>query len=501
MEELTGLDARFLYSETPTAHMHTMKVVIVDVDGRAEALTPDLLAAGLAERLDRMPGFRRRAVPVPHLISHPVWVEEPFDPADHIVWRQVDPPGDRKSLASLVAEIAAIPLRRDRPLWELTVVEGLADGRLAFIVKLHHALADGVAAAAMLENVFQGDDALVVAEPARPEAVPDAQSLSRNALRNRARRVIQIPGLAMRTTVGLVTALRAGRNRTVRTPGPFSGPRSSLNVSISDERTFAVTDVSMADIKAIRTAHGVTVNDVFLAICGGALRRYVSESANKRGGLVAGVLIGGAPGEGVRLSGNHLDHMFVAIRTDLDDPVERLHAISEGSAAARAGRAALGTQLFEERAGHTPPALYPMAIRLWASTRLANRLRPPLNLITSNVAGPRTTLELDGGVVSELWSVGPILEGIGLNVTAWSYDGVLRISALGCPESLPDPWVLMAHIDDAVDELVATAGGNVPETVVPESDAPNTDISAANVPETDVSATTDPEEPIAATNS
>jgi hypothetical protein len=158
----------------------------------------------------------------------------------------------------------------------------------------------------------------------------------------------------------------------------------------------------------------------------------------------------------IRLSGNHLDHMLVSIRTDLDDPVERLRAISEGSKAARAGRAALGSKLFEERAAHTPPGLYRMAIRLWASSRLANRMRPPLNLIASNVAGPRTTLELDGGVVSELWSVGPILEGIGLNLTAWSYDGTLRISALGCPESLPDPWALVARLDDAVAELLAT---------------------------------------------
>lgn len=493
MEELTGLDARFLYSETPTAHMHTMKVVVVDVAGRAETLTPDLLAAGLAERLDRMPGFRRRAVPVPHLISHPVWVEERFDPADHIIWRRVNPPGDRKSLAALVAEIAEIPLRRDRPLWELTVIEGLADGRLAFIVKLHHALADGVAAAAMLENVFQVDDALAVVEPPNPERLPDPRQLSRNALRNRVRRVMQIPGLAVRTTVGLVTALRAGRNNKVRTPGPFSGPRSSLNISISDKRTFAVTDVSMADIKAIRATHGVTVNDVFLAICGGALRNHLSESAREHGGLVAGVLIGGAPGKGVRLSGNHLDNMFVAIRTDLDDPVERLHAIAEGSAVAKAGRAALGPHLFEERAEHTPPTLYPMAIRLWASTRLANRLRPPLNLITSNVVGPRTTLELDGGVVSELWSVGPILEGIGLNLTAWSYDGVLRISALGCPESLPDPWALMARIDDAVAELLATTDLDVPAT-----DAPKPEVRVVDVPRTDVPVTTDLEETVVA---
>ncbi len=161
---------------------------------------------------------------------------------------------------------------------------------------------------------------------------------------------------------------------------------------------------------------------------------------------MAGVPIG-TPGDRARLMGNHLDHMLVGLRTDLEDPIARLDAIAAGSTAARAERAALGPGLFEDRAGHTPPVLYPLAIRLWAATRLANRLRPPLNLIVSNVAGPRSPLRLEGGVVSELWSVGPILEGIGLNLTAWSYDGVLRVSALGCPESLPDPWLLVTRID------------------------------------------------------
>jgi WS/DGAT/MGAT family acyltransferase len=456
MEELTGLDARFLYSETPTAHMHTMKVVVVDVDGRTEALTPASLAAAIAERLDRMPGLRRRVLPVPHNISHPVWIEAPFDPADHIRWCRAAPPGDRVALATLVAQIAGAPLPRHRPLWELLVVEGLADGRIAFVVKLHHALADGVAAAAMLENVFQGDVDRVVVEPARPESVPTPVDLSRLAWRNRLARVRRLPAMVGRNVGGLASVRRARRSHAVRPPTLFSEPRTALNVSLSDQRTYAVTDLPMRAVLDIRSHQGVTVNDVFLAICGGALRRHLGPPPVGRKGLVAGVPIG-APGDGARLTGNHLDHMLVALRTDLEDPVDRLHAIAAGSAAARAERAALGLGLFEDRAGHTPPGLYPMAIRLWASSRLANRLRPPLHLITSNVAGPLSTLRLDGGVVAELWSVGPILEGIGLNLTAWSYDGVLRVSALGCPESLPEPWALMGAIDEALAELAAAS--------------------------------------------
>lgn len=453
MEELTGLDARFLYSETPTAHMHTIKVLVVDVDGRAEPLTPETLANALAERLDRMPGFRRRVVSPRHPISHPVWIETPLELADHIRWCRLDAPGDRVKLAAEVAEIAGTPLRRDRPLWEIVVVQGLAEGKLAFVVKLHHALADGVAAAAMLLNVFEGDAQHAVIESAHPETVPSPGLLNRFAWRNRIRRVGRLPGLAARNIIGLVSVGRFRHGGGTHPPTLFSGPRSSINVSLSDRRTFAVTDLPMGAVREICGRQKATVNDVFLAVCGGALRRHLGSDAAAGRGLVAGVPIG-TPGDRARLTGNHLDHMLVGLRTDLEDPIARLDAIAAGSTAAMAERAALGPGLFEDRAGHTPPVLYPLAIRLWAATRLANRLRPPLNLIVSNVAGPRYPLRLEGGVVSELWSVGPILEGIGLNLTAWSYDGVLHVSALGCPESLPDPWRLMTHIDAALAELV-----------------------------------------------
>jgi WS/DGAT/MGAT family acyltransferase len=435
--------------------MHTIKVLIVDVTARAEELTPATLATFIAERLDRMPGFRRRPVSSRHHISHPVWVETHFDPADHIRWCTLEPPGDRRALAELVGRIAGTPLSRERPLWELTAVDGLDGGQLAFVVKLHHALADGLAAAAMLDNVFQADADLAIVQPARPEPPPSPRHLSQLAWRNRLHRVSRLPALAGHNIGALRSARAVRRQQEVRPPSLFSAPRSALNRSLTPERTFAVTDLPMSTILTVRSNHGVTVNDVFLAVCGAALRRHLgADSPAGRKGLVAGVPIG-VHTDAIRLSGNRLDHMLVALCTDIDDPVARLHAIARSSSASRSTREALGQELFERRADHTPPGLYPLVIRLWAATHLADRLRPPLSLIASNVAGPRQPLELEGGVVTELWSVGPILEGIGLNLTAWSYNGVLRVSALGCPRTLPDPWVLLDHFDEALAELAA----------------------------------------------
>ena len=466
MEEMTGLDARFLYSETPTAHMHTMKIAVVDVSGRDRPLTPTLFVDLLTASLDRMPGLRRRVVEIPHRLGHPVWVEDPdLDVPRHIRWRVARPPGDDRELARIVAEVAAIPLPRDHPLWELTVVEGLTDDRMAFVVKVHHAVADGGAAVAMLENAFLTtgqppgphlDEPMdqQTGSPAVPEPLPSRRDLYACAAQSRARRLRDLPDFVRRTGSGLVAARRTRHDIHHPLPHAFSSPRTSLNVSLDPQRTFAMTTLALGDLLAVKRAAGVSLNDVFVAICGGGLRRYLL----RRGELPATSLVAGIPlathVAEHRLTGNHVDNLYLAVGTDEADPSARLQAIHRAATDARKVREALGPELFEYRAGLTPPHLYPLGLRLWARTRLADHLRPPINLVASNVAGPRQPLALDGGVLTALYSVGPILEGIGLNITAWSYVDALQISLLGCPSSLPDPWELAEDLRTALVELV-----------------------------------------------
>ena len=456
MRVMSGLDARFLFSETSAAHMHTIKVAVVDVSARAEDLTPERLLAAVGARLERMPLLRQRVVPVPHGLGNPVVIDDPdFDLSRHIRLESLPGPGGIRELDALVARIAAVPLPRDRPLWELTAVAGLADGQVGFVAKIHHALADGTAAVALLTNVFVSDDEDAVVEAFQPEPPPSRRSLYGSAAREVAKAVGSIPGFAGRTVTGLRHVRTGRRDQDTPVLGPFAGPRTPFNVSLTPDRTFATFTLPIAAMNSAKLAAGASLNDVFLAVCAGGIRRYL----DRMGELPATSLVASVPVATLtqehRLGGNHVDNMFLPLHTDVANGAERVRAIHASAAAARRDRIALGTELFEQRAGLVPPALYAATMRSWATTRLANHVRPPLNLVASSVPGPKTPLELDGGVITALYSSGPILEGIGLNITAWSYVDTMYVSVLGCSRSLPDPHLLA---DDAVAELSELAG-------------------------------------------
>ncbi len=346
-----------------------------------------------------------------------------------------------------MAEIAEVALPRDRPLWELTVVEGLREDRIAFVMKLHHSLADGGAAVALLENAFVAAEHDAVMEAFDPEPLPSDRDLYRSAAATAAHGVAALPGLVGRTISGVRDARTARRAESTPILGPFAGPRSSFNVSLTPDRTFSTLTLPIAALIAAKQAAGASLNDVFLALCGGGVRRYLHHSgALPEASLVASVPMATRTG-GPRLGGNHVDNLFIALRSDLADPVARVRAVHQSTAAARRVRAALGPELFEDRAAIVPPSLHALLPKLAAATRIANRVRPPLNLVTSCVRGPRTPLELEGGVVTSLYSSGPILEGIGLNITAWTYVDTMYVSILGCSASLPDPSLLAEDME------------------------------------------------------
>jgi diacylglycerol O-acyltransferase len=465
VERLSGLDASFLYNETPTLHMHTLKFTVLDVSTVPGGYDFTRFRDELERRLHLLPPFRRRVVEVPGGLHHPVWIEDPdFDLDYHVRRVGVPPPGRRREMDEVIAEIASWPLDRSRPLWEIWMLEGLDDGKVGFLAKMHHSLADGVAAAALLANVMapSADDVDPPAptEPWQPEPEPPRWRILVDAVLALVRDIGRLPSL-LRRTLGRVRAVAAHRKSAeVATPRPIvDTPRTPFNGALTPHRSFATATLSLDDVKSVRRAFDVTVNDVVLGIVAGSLRAWlIARGALPDRPLVAGVPVStDDPGEISRLGGNKVSNLFTSLRTDLDDPVARLRAIHEVTSAAKVVHNLLGADTLADWSEYTPPRPYAWFMRWYGRHRLADRHRPPINCVVSNVPGPREPLFVAGARMEGIYSVGPILEGIGLNVTVWSYLDQLNVGVIACREHIADPHEITDGMATALDDLVRLA--------------------------------------------
>ncbi|BBH17439.1 diacylglycerol O-acyltransferase [Nocardioides baekrokdamisoli] len=459
---MTGVDAGFLYMETPTTHMHTLKIAIVEA---SSGMTYDRLVAGTLARLDRLPPMRRRIVPIPGALNHPVMItQRKIDPTRHFFHHQVGGGGSMADLEQLIGEIASVPLDRSVPLWEIHLCEGLATGETAVVCKLHHALADGIAANALLANVMDLSSSeirrAVFTDTEEGQDLPDRGFLMRGAVRDAARQAPSLLGLVRRTVAALFGVVKLRRSSTSKVPMPIKdAPRVSFNGPLTARRSFATVSLPLASLKDVRSAHAAdceaTLNDVVLAVISGALRRWLEhQGEHPRASLTAGVPVGLDPRDSdPRLFGNNVSNMFTTLATDIDDPVERLRTIAETTRAAKAISAQLGSS-FGDWSQFAMPG--PFAAFMRAYTRLRGaRLHPaPFSVIASNVPGPRERVKVGGAMFSDVFSVGPLIEGVGLNVTVWSYIDRMNFSLLACPDLLPDVYVLAGFFPAALAELM-----------------------------------------------
>ena len=283
MQRLTGLDAVFLYMETPNNHMHVASTGIFDPSTVPEGYSFEGVRDLVRDRLSLLPPFRRRLVTIPFQLHHPLWIEDPdFDLDYHVRRAALPAPGGQRELAEFAAEVMGRPLDRSRPLWEMYVVEGLEHGLIACITKTHHAAIDGVSGAELTANLLDlAPEPAPVPEPEtpwKPDKVPSDLELVGYAAASLARQPILGFKAARRTVETVLNTRRRNRQPDVKPPpGFFSAPRTSLNVSISPRRLFAFTEVTLDDIKMVKNALGGTVNDVVLALCSGALRAYFKD--------------------------------------------------------------------------------------------------------------------------------------------------------------------------------------------------------------------------------
>lgn len=460
---MTGADAGFLYMETPTAHMHTLKIAVVE---GSSGMTFERLVAGTLDRLDRLPPLRRRIVPIPGALNHPVLVtQRTIDPARHFFRHDVGGTGSMADLEQAIGKIAGTALDRGVPLWEMHLCEGLANGDVAVVCKLHHALADGVAANALLANVMNITSpeirAAVVTDTEEGQDLPDKGFLVTRALRDAITQAAILPGLLRRTLLAVIGVLKLRRSNTSHVPMPIKdAPRVSFNGPLSPRRSFATASLPLSTFKDVRRAREAdtqaTLNDVVLAVISGALRLWLQHHGeHPRASLTAGVPVGLDPRDGdPRLLGNNLSNMFTTLATDIDDPAERLRVIAHTAREAKAINASIGTS-FADWSQFAMPGPVAAFMRGYGRIRGARLHRAPFSVIASNVPGPREQVKIGGATFRDLFSVGPLIEGVGLNITVWSYIDRMNFSLLACPDLLPDVNVLAGFFPAALAELLS----------------------------------------------
>lgn len=463
MERLSGMDAFFLYLETPTQHMHVTLCAVLDPG--AGGYDFERVRDHIAGRVHLIPPFRRRLVPVPLRLHHPLWVDDPdFDIANHVHAAALPAPGGDPELADFTAQVAGVPLDRTRPLWEIWLVEGLAGDRFALIAKVHHSAVDGVSGVEQLVTLFDLEPTGGVVEPPirlRPDELPSDLEMVTYAAVSRALNVLDLPSLLTRTSRSLL-AVRQKRADPTATAGgtPTVAPRTSINGRINARRTVAFARTSLDDIKKHKAVvPGATVNDVILSVCAGALRRYLGEHHELPSQpLMAGCPINVRTADQQGHADNRVSAMFVPLRTDLADPVERLAATHDAALAAKEEHALFGDDTLQGWAEIADPNVFSWLSARYAASGLADRHRPALNVMISNLPGPPFPLYLAGAELERVYPMGQIIEGIGLNITVMSYRSSVDFGFMAAANLLPDVARLAAEIEPELQALARAAG-------------------------------------------
>ena len=471
MQSLVGMDAAFLSLETPTTPMHVGVALVLDPpEGTRSLFSPSTRYAQIRrviqQRLHLIPPLRQRAVRVPFGLHHPVWVDDPdFELDDHLSRASLPSPGGRAELDAFVAGVMSRQLDPDRPLWEMHVVEGLEEDRTALIAKVHHAILDGVSGASVLATFLDLNPRSRVT-PLPPEWNPAPLPSNAQMLRHAASSLARQPGETLSTLQAGVEAVAdlGMHNRELvdrgeqPPPGFFGAPRTSFNGAVSNRKRFASLSVPLEDVKLVGRAFEATVNDVILAVVSGGLRRLL-EARGEAGesSMVAMVPVSTRPdGRGEDL-GNQVSGMLVSLASDVDNPVLRLDAISESARVAKEQEKLHRGRFLGDLAQIALPALATRLARAMAGTRLFDKVRPPFNVTVSSVRGPDFSLFCAGSRVADMYPVGPITEGIGVNVTVFSYLDRVQFGLLACRRLLPELDELASYMDDALGELVGCA--------------------------------------------
>jgi len=455
VRRLDGLSAYFVYADRPRYYQHTLKVAIINY-GDHPKTDYETFVAGFEEGVKLVPMLKWKLAFVPLGLNHPVWVQDTgFDLRYHIHHVECPAPGDDRALSALISQLYAYPMDKSAPLWMCWLVDGLEGNRRAVVTLLHHAYTDGAGASRMLQRIFAPEEhrGCPVATM-DPHEEPTGMRLLWNGL-------VDLPRLFIREVPSILHGMRVMKqyNGEVREKGlevPPTGkdaPLSPFNTVMSHRRTFAFRTFSMGDIHDTSKRLGATVNDLFVSVCAGALRRFMqgTEFDPDRGPLVCTLPIGARPPpEEDDLVGNHVVNASMWVPVHIADPAERLKFTHQKSLAMKSyldiTREANLFHVLE-----VMPPLYPLMLE-----RRSDREKGDFsifgNMALSNVAGPREALRVGNAELENWLSVGQVGFNVGLNITCWSYTSHFNVCLMAEAKVLPDGWVLLDYIGDALDE-------------------------------------------------
>ncbi len=442
MDRLSGLDASFLYLETPAQLMHVCGVIVLDPATMPGGYSFGAIRDGIDERVRDVPEFTRRLRQVPLGLDHPIWVHDRhFDIDRHVHRLALPAPGGYDELTELTAHLAGLPLDRSRPLWEMWVIEGAEDGRVVIFTKMHHATVDGVSGANLVSHLCSLEpdaDPVTGSAPRSPGREPGQVELLGRAVMTTVTRPLHAVRLVTPSTQLVMRTIGRARAGTAMA-APFTAPRTSFNGTITGHRAIALADLDLADIRAIKSATGTTVNDVVLTIAGGALRSYLAD----RDELPAASLLATVPvsvrEQSRRSSGaNKVSALFARLGTDTEDPLERLQDMAKGNRLAKEHHQAISADSLQDWAEFAAPRTFGLAVRAYAGLKLPEKHPVVHNLVISNVPGPPVQLYFVGAEIVGFYALGPVFHGAGLNITVMSNNGLVHVGIIACRESMPD---------------------------------------------------------------
>ena len=462
VKPISGMDATFLYVETPTSPMHIGSIAIIE-----GSLEFEKFRATILSRIHMIPKLRKRLVYIPFSIDYPYWVDDPhFDIDMHIHHIALPKPGNWKTLRKVTSQIFSEPLDQSRPLWSFTFVEGLDNipqlpkGSVAVIAKIHHVAIDGMGGASILGLLYDFSPEakeIPAPQPYEPKPLPNELAMLLKSTLSFVEKPLKFPKLISEAVTatfktGVLTRVKKEKLPTA----PFTAPPTPLNGIISPKRKWNTAILSLDRIKALKNIMQTTFNDVILAICAGALRKYLLEKDQLPvKPLVAMVPISIRSSSKETDEGNQISSMLIQLATHIEDPVERLEAIHENAIREKTYQGAIGAETLAHMAGAVPFGIAHQAARLYSRFHISELHNPVFNVTITNVPGPQFPLYLNGHKLQSIMGMAPIIDGMGLIITVFSYNGQVTISPTSDANSMPDIDIFAKYLRESANELEA----------------------------------------------